>query len=148
MIIKKYNQKAYLINNKKSFDLYQVEKNTNLKTNFKNKSMNVIKNNRIKRPKYKYNMNNKNTINAKNNSHKSLDIFRSPKNNIYFSYDTNLTKRKINKKYKVFSALIKDIATKDGRINIYINYIFLIRKNKPLIDKYSSLVPDNNFSIN
>ena len=73
-------------------------------------------------------MNNKNTNNAKNNSHKSLDIFRSPKNNEFFSYDTNLKKAEL--------------------INTYINYIFLIRKNKPLIDKYSSLVPDNNFSIN
>ena len=44
--------------------------------------------------------------------------------------------------------MIKDISTKDGRINIYINYIFLIRKNKPLITKYSSLVLGNNFSIN
>ena len=62
MIIKKYNQKAYLINNKKSFDLYQFEKDTNLKTNLKNKSMNVLKNNRIKT-----NLKNKNINVIKNN---------------------------------------------------------------------------------
>ena len=51
-------------------------------------------------------------------------------------------------KYKVLSARIKNISTKDKRINICIKYYFLIRKNKPKYGRYNFLFPSNNFSLN
>ena len=62
------------------------------------------------------------------------------------NHDKLAKKHKIAKNY-AFTVLIKNICTKDGRINIYINYYFLLRNNSPLVTKYNKLKLSNYFSI-
>ena len=50
--------------------------------------------------------------------------------------------------YNVFTTLIKNIKTKDGRINIYINYYYLFNKKKSKKPKYDNLIPCENFEYN
>ena len=124
------------INNEKNIENKEKEQNELLRNNnnidFKNKKKNSVLNKSFD------NNNNKNKINYKSKS----DINYPPKNS-----KRNHNKHKIAKKY-AFSVLIKNISSKDGRINIYINYYFLFRDKTPLISSYNILQPSNNFSIN
>ena len=71
------------------------------------------------------------------------------KNKIYNRNQDGLTKNHNHNNIKnyAFTVLIKNICTKDGRINIYINYYFLLRNNSPLITRYNNLKLSNYFSI-
>ena len=124
------------INNEKNIENKEKEQNELLRNNnnmdFKNKKKNSVLNKSFD------NNNNKNKINYKSKS----NINYPPKNS-----KRNHNKHKIAKKY-AFSVLIKNISSKDGRINIYINYYFLFRDKTPLISSYNILQPSNNFSIN
>ena len=124
------------INNEKNIENKEKEQNELLRNNnnmdFKNKKKNSVLNKSFD------NNNNKNKINYKSKS----DINYPPKNS-----KRNHNKHKIAKKY-AFSVLIKNISSRDGRINIYINYYFLFRDKTPLISSYNILQPSNNFSIN
>ena len=126
------------INNEKNIENKEKEQNELLRNNnnmdlkFKNKKKNSVLNKSFD------NNNNKNKINYKSKS----DINYPPKNS-----KRNHNKHKIAKKY-AFSVLIKNISSKDGRINIYIKYYFLFRDKTPLISSYNILEPSNNFSIN
>ena len=124
------------INNEKNIENKEKEQNELLRNNnnndlkFKNKKKTTVLNKSFD--------NNNNKINYKSKS----DINYPPKNS-----KRNHNKHKIAKKY-AFSVLIKNISSKDGRINIYINYYFLFRDKTPLISSYNILQPSNNFSIN
>ena len=127
-----------------SFNNIKNKNNKNDVNHYKNKSINSTKNKKVKTL----------ILNTTNNKidFNSLNILYSPKNNIYYSsyYKNNInnkTKNKI-KVYNVFSTLIKNISTKDGRISIYINYYYLLNKKKSLKKKYDNLIPCNNFGIN
>ena len=120
------------------------------------KHNNVIeKNNNISSEKIIINNNNENPINkVKNLVNNNRAFYDNKKTHIvlpnqnYFYYNKIKDNNKNIKNYKVYSVIIKNLSTSDGRINIYINYFFLIRKNKPLITKYDHLRIVNNFSIN
>ena len=90
-------------------------------------------------------------INTNNsfNDHQIYNLFSSNRNHLYNSKTIdNEHKKNSNKRIKVFSMLIKNIVTKDKRIFITITYYFLLRKNKPLINRYDYLVPSEIFSLN
>jgi hypothetical protein len=92
-----------------------------------------------------------NNTNYKNLDYNPSIILSSPKNNIYYSsYNKKCNnKAKIkNKVYNVFSTLIKNISTKDRRINIYINYYYLLYKKNSSKTKFDNLIICNNFGIN
>ena len=69
------------------------------------------------------------------------------KNKIVNRNKDRLTKNHNIIKNYAFTVLIKNICTKDGRINIFINYYFLLRNNSPLITRYNNLKLSNYFSI-
>ena len=124
-----------------SFNLIKIKNNQN-NIKHQNKSMNSSKNKKIK------------ALILNNTNYKNIDynhIFSSPKNNIYYSsYNKNCNKKTKNKNkvYNVFSTLIKNISTKDRRINIYINYYYLLYKKKSKKTKFDNLMICNNFGIN
>ena len=155
-IMQKHNNRVLKMDDKNSYNFNQSENNSNnnnnsLINNYTNKynSINYLKKKEIKLLQLNNtNKENNNTdANKNNNKNNPINIFSPPKNNIYFSYNSNNTKKNISK-YKIFSARIKNISTKDKRINICINYYFLIRKNKPKYERYNLLFPSNNFSLN
>lgn len=129
-------------NENNSFNLNKIKKNKsnkNVLTHYKKNSMNSKKNKKIKT-----------IILNRNIDQNPLNIFSSPKNNIYYSYNNkNIYKSKNKGKlYNVFTTLIKNIKTKDGRINIYINYYYLFNKKKSKKLKYDNLIPCENFEYN
>ncbi len=137
---------------------YDYNKNENLdKYNTDNKEhSNVIENsNNISSEKIIFNYNNENPKNkAKylvNNNREFSDKKKAhivlPNQN-YFYYNKIKDNNKNIKNHKVYSVIIKNLSTSDGRINIYINYYFLIRKNKPLITKYNHLRIVKTLSLN
>ena len=147
-IMQRHNNKVLKINNQNSYTYNQAEIISN-SNSFKNNNTNQNKSfNNIKKKDIELlQLNNKNKQNNNNDisNNNSLNIFKPPKNNIYFSFNNT---KKNKKKHKVFSARIKNISTKDKRINICINYYFLIRKNKSKYERYNFLFPSNNFSLN
>jgi hypothetical protein len=102
------------INNFNNFNNITNEKNIENKEKEQNE---LLRNNNNIDLKFK---------NKKKNSvlNKSFDN-NNYKNKINYKSKRNHNKHKIAKKY-AFSVLIKNISTKDGRINIYINYYFLL----------------------
>ena len=130
------------INNINNFNNFNNFNNINNEKNIENKEKEqneLLRNNNNMDLKFK---------NKKKNSvlNKSFDN-NNNKNKINYKSKRNHNKHKIAKKY-AFSVLIKNISSKDGRINIYINYYFLFRDKTPLISSYNILEPSNNFSIN
>ena len=139
---KKYNsnyEKNYIEDNNK------VKVNINKKIILNNKENNIKKNEII--------INNNNKINAKNNFHNNYNILslsnskltNSPNKNynIYYSTKNN----KINNNTKFYSNLIKDISTKDKRININIYYYNYSKKNNQTKLRYDFLEKENKYSI-
>jgi hypothetical protein len=114
------------------------------------KYMELIKNNKGKNSSeensYTFNSRNR-TINkisnnkTYNNDKKNVKYFSQFKNNIFYS------KNNKKKRENVYYETIKNISTKDGRININIKYYFMFRKKKPLIERYSVLTTSNIISI-
>ena len=89
-----------------------------------------------------------NTNNSFNGPQK-YNLYSSNRNHLYNSKNSdNEPKKNSSKRIKVFSMLIKNIVTKDKRIYITITYYFLLRKNKPLINRYDYLVPSEIYSLN
>lgn len=89
-----------------------------------------------------------NTNNSFNGPQK-YNLYSSNRNHLYNSKNNdNEPKKNSSKRIKVFSMLIKNIVTKDKRIYITITYYFLLRKNKPLINRYDYLVPSEIYSLN
>jgi hypothetical protein len=125
------------INNINNFNNFYNMKNEKNIENKEKEQNELLRNNNNMDLKFK---------NKKKNSvlNKSFD---NNKNKINYKSKRNHNKHKIAKKY-AFSVLIKNISSKDGRINIYINYYFLFRDKTPLISSYNILEPSNNFSIN
>jgi len=90
-------------------------------------------------------------INSNNsfNGPQKYNLYSSNRNHLYNSKTSdNEPKKNSSKRIKVFSMLIKNIVTKDKRIYITITYYFLLRKNKPLINRYDYLVPSEIYSLN
>lgn len=115
---------------------YDYNKNENLdKYNTDNKEQsNVIENsNNISSEKIIFNYNNENPKNkAKNSVNNNREFYDKKKAHIvlpnqnYFYYNKIKDNNKNIKNHKVYSVIIKNLSTSDGRINIYINYYFLI----------------------
>ena len=116
--IRKYME---LIKNNKGKNSSEENSNT---FNSRNRTINKISNNK-----------------TYNNDKKNAKYFSQFKNNIFYSKN-NKKKRK-----NVYYETIKNISTKDGRININIKYYFMFRKKKPVIERYSILTASNIISI-
>ena len=104
---------------KKNKDIYPI--NEINKVNLKEKDINIFEN-EVGHKKQPENVNHKNKLNKENGNNK-INYNSNSKEDVFIDSDMKMNKENFDNEYMAREIIVKDVSTRDRRINVFIKYI-------------------------